>query len=270
MTGRRQGMSNKTRFMALPVALLGAVLVTGCSGGLPSLPKVGDLNPFKEKTEPLPGKRVAILPTSAKIPGELASGDQPIALSSAEENSDWSQPGGIASNAPGHLALGSAVHKAWNSDAGVGSGKSGRLTASPIVLGDRVYTLDAGERSRRFQPAAERVLGNNRWCQKKNAVVEVSSRWAAIRPVADMAEGWLRTVVGFMRQRVLEMSLLLIPKVARSCGNGRWVSPFVPRQRLLETAFLSSLSMAVSIACPDWMALNCGRFADCHSRLVWS
>ena len=144
MTGRRQGMSNKTRFMALPVALLGAVLVTGCSGGLPSLPKVGDLNPFKEKTEPLPGKRVTILPTSAKIPGELASGDQPIALSSAEENSDWSQPGGIASNAPGHLALGSAVHKAWNSDAGVGSGKSGRLTASPIVLGDRVYTLDAG------------------------------------------------------------------------------------------------------------------------------
>ena len=51
MTGRRQGMCSLMRSVAVPAAMLTAVLVAGCSGGLPSLPKVGDLNPFKEKND---------------------------------------------------------------------------------------------------------------------------------------------------------------------------------------------------------------------------
>jgi outer membrane protein assembly factor BamB len=131
------------RLATVPVAILATVLVTGCSGGLPSLPKVSDLNPFKETVQPLPGKRVSILPTAEKIPGELASGDQPIVLVAEHENDAWAQPGGEATNAPGHLALGAAVRQSWSADAGSGSSKGGRVTASPIVYGDRVYTLDA-------------------------------------------------------------------------------------------------------------------------------
>ncbi|MGD9669008.1 MAG: PQQ-binding-like beta-propeller repeat protein [Hyphomicrobiaceae bacterium] len=126
------------------VAMFATVLVTGCSGGLPSLPKVGDLNPFKEKQQPLPGTRIPIMPAAEKIPGELASGDKPIVLVAEHENEAWAQPGGEATNAPGHLALGAAVHQSWSVDAGAGSGKIGRVTASPIVYGDRVFTLDAG------------------------------------------------------------------------------------------------------------------------------
>ena len=132
------------RLTTLPIALCAAILVTGCSGGLPSLPKVGDLNPFKEKQQPLPGTRIPIMPAAEKIPGELASGDQPIVLVAEHENEAWAQPGGEATNAPGHLALGAAVHQSWSADAGSGSGKIGRITASPIVYGDRVFTLDAG------------------------------------------------------------------------------------------------------------------------------
>ncbi|MGI9405996.1 MAG: PQQ-binding-like beta-propeller repeat protein, partial [Hyphomicrobiaceae bacterium] len=53
------------------------------------------------------------------------------------------QPGGVSSNAPGHLQLQSSVKAAWSADAGEGSSSYGKLTSSPVVYGGRVYTLDA-------------------------------------------------------------------------------------------------------------------------------
>ena len=133
----------RSKMTCLAAAALIAGLVSGCSGGLPSLPKVGDLNPFKEKQIPLPGKRIAILPAGEKIPGELADGSAPIALPPARANDSWTQPGGDANNAPGHLALTGGFTQAWSADAGTGSSKAGRVTASPIVYDGHVFTLDA-------------------------------------------------------------------------------------------------------------------------------
>jgi outer membrane protein assembly factor BamB len=123
-------------------ALAAGILLAGCGGSLPSLPKVGDLNPFKEKQRPLPGKRIPVLPTTEKIPGELADGSASISIPEPRVNETWAQPGGEANNAPGHLAL-NGVHQDWSADAGTGSSKSGRLMASPIVYDGRVYVLDA-------------------------------------------------------------------------------------------------------------------------------
>lgn len=128
---------------ALAATLMASVLLAGCAESMPSLPKVSDLNPFKEKQQPLPGKRVPIMPAAEKVAGELAAADKPIVLVAEHENDAWAQPGGEATNAPGHLALSGAVRQSWSSDAGSGSGKAGRVTASPIVYGDRVFTLDA-------------------------------------------------------------------------------------------------------------------------------
>jgi outer membrane protein assembly factor BamB len=58
-------------------------------------------------------------------------------------NASWSQPGGVASNAPGHLAIGEALHTLWTADAGEGSSKRQRLTAVPIVHGNKIYTMDS-------------------------------------------------------------------------------------------------------------------------------
>jgi outer membrane protein assembly factor BamB len=124
--------------------------LAGCSDSLPSLPKITDLNPFAEKQVPLPGKRIAIMQASERLPGELAAADRPITLPAAQPNEEWSQPGGTPSNAPGHVALGQAIRQAWSADAGTGSSSSGRLTASPIVHGGRVYTLDAMTRVTAF------------------------------------------------------------------------------------------------------------------------
>lgn len=144
MTGSRlrRGRGHRHAIVIVAAAAAGALL-TGCSDSLPSLPKLTDLNPFAEKQVPLPGKRVSVMEESNKVGGELASADKPISLPPLTSNESWSQPGGTAANAPGHLALAASVKTVWSADAGTGSSKYGKLTASPIVFGGKVFTLDA-------------------------------------------------------------------------------------------------------------------------------
>lgn len=140
---KTRGLARLTRgVMALAVLSVTAGL-SGCSDSLPSLPKVGDLNPFAEKQTPLPGRRLPVLQLNDKPQQELATAEQPIILPAPVVNDDWSQPGGNASNSPGHLVLNTSLKKSWSADAGAGSSKEGRVTAAPIVYGGRVFTLDA-------------------------------------------------------------------------------------------------------------------------------
>ncbi|MEQ1651832.1 MAG: PQQ-binding-like beta-propeller repeat protein [Hyphomicrobium sp.] len=131
------------RTIGAGLIVLAAVLLTACAGDGPTLPKIGDLNPFKEKQQPLPGRRIAIAETTESISSNLAEADQPITLPPQRSNDSWAQPGGDANNAPGHLALNGTVRQVWTGDAGEGSSKTGRIMASPIVFDGRVYTLDA-------------------------------------------------------------------------------------------------------------------------------
>ncbi len=131
------------RKAAVAAVCLAAVAAAGCAGEGPTLPKISDLNPFKEKQQPLPGRRVPIVTTTESIAANLAEADQPITLPPQRSNDSWAQPGGDANNAPGHLALNGALRQAWTGDAGAGSSKAGRIMASPIVYDGRVYTLDA-------------------------------------------------------------------------------------------------------------------------------
>lgn len=138
MARTRRGLTTTLGAMALALAL------GGCSDSLPSLPKVGDLNPFKETTPPLPGKRIPVIPAQEKTLGELADASAPIVLPPPRLNEAWAQPGGAPNNAPGHLALsGSTLKQAWSANAGRGTSKVGRVTASPIVYEGRVFTLDS-------------------------------------------------------------------------------------------------------------------------------
>jgi len=142
--GRSEGMRS-VRAVLAAVACLAAL--PGCADSLagmslPSMPKLEDINPFAQKEPPLPGKRVAVL-QQEQITGSLAAADKPIVLPPPRANDAWTQPGGVASNAPGHLALSGSLKPAWSADAGTGSSFYGKLTASPIVYDGKVYTLDA-------------------------------------------------------------------------------------------------------------------------------
>jgi outer membrane protein assembly factor BamB len=128
---------------SVAVALLAAVALSGCEGAsLPSLPKLQDLNPFAEKEMPLPGKRISVI-QQENIASDLAAANRPIALPPPRQNDNWSQPGGVANNSPGHLMLAGALKSAWSADAGTGSSFYGKVTASPIVYDGKVFTLDA-------------------------------------------------------------------------------------------------------------------------------
>ena len=128
---------------SVAAALFCTGVLAGCEGAsLPSLPKFQDINPFAEKEAPLPGKRISVI-QQENVASDLAKADKPIALPPPRQNDNWSQPGGVASNSPGHLMLGGALKSAWSADAGTGSSFYGKLTASPIVYDGKVFTLDA-------------------------------------------------------------------------------------------------------------------------------
>jgi outer membrane protein assembly factor BamB len=126
------------------IVLMAGLLLSGCSDSLPSLPKMSELNPFKETVPPLPGKRISVLATQETGVGELAEANAPITLPPPRLNDTWSQPGGEANNAPGHLALsGNNLTQAWSASAGKGKTKVGRVTAPPIVYDGRIFALDS-------------------------------------------------------------------------------------------------------------------------------
>jgi outer membrane protein assembly factor BamB len=131
----------RVRGKVSPGAALSLVVLAllGCSD---SLPKLQDLNPFAEKEVPLPGKRVAIIQQESVRSDAVAVG-RPVSLPPQQPNDSWSQPGGVPSNAAGHLALGSQLKPAWSVSVGTGSSFYGKVTASPIVYAGHVYTLDA-------------------------------------------------------------------------------------------------------------------------------
>ncbi len=117
--------------------------IAGCGGGAPKLPSIGSINPFKKKEQKLPGERVAIITSQEKLSVDPTAAKTPITLPPPAANANWPQPGGVASNAPGHLALAGTLRSIWNKSAGKGSSSKGYLTASPIVYNGRVFTLDA-------------------------------------------------------------------------------------------------------------------------------
>lgn len=136
---------NDGRFSALPLlaVCVAVFLLAGCAGQGPTLPKISELNPFKEKQQPLPGRRIPVIETTESLSDNLADANKPITLPPEHTNDAWPQPGGEPNNVTGNLALAGALHQMWSASAGEGSSKTGRVTASPIVYGGRIYALDA-------------------------------------------------------------------------------------------------------------------------------
>ncbi len=145
----------RTKFA--PVLVVGALscLLAGCeSAGLsaPSLPSMPSL--FDDKpVEKLPGRRISVLKAGDKSALGAAEMTTPVVLPPAQNNASWSQPGGVPSNAPGHLTLGAAIKTIWTTSAGEGSTKRTRLTAIPIVYDNKVFTLDAEGTARAISTA---------------------------------------------------------------------------------------------------------------------
>lgn len=115
--------------------VLAATLLLGGCGGF----SFSDLNPFREKETILPGTREPVITATDPLVAE--GGEQAVALPAAVENGAWAQPGGVPSNAPGHLALSASPNRVWRSSAVGGSGDT-RLAITPIAYQGRIYVVD--------------------------------------------------------------------------------------------------------------------------------
>jgi outer membrane protein assembly factor BamB len=122
-----------------------AILLAGCGTSASKL-----LNFGKDDDVALPGKRESVLQNNAEVTDQAIAGD-PIVIPAAHTNPSWSQPGGVSSNALHNLWLNPQIARAFSASAGKGSSRNGRLTASPIVVGGRLFVLDSEARVRALQ-----------------------------------------------------------------------------------------------------------------------
>jgi len=92
---------------------------------------------------PLPGERVAVMAEDKGLRPDPRLAEVPVHLPAPIENNAWPQPGGLPNHVMQHLAV-DGFNVAWRTSIGAGSGRSGRISAPPVVADGRVFMMDAG------------------------------------------------------------------------------------------------------------------------------
>ena len=135
----------RPRRLTLLSVLMGAALIlAGCE-------TVSDLFPGRSSNKTkLPGERISVLSLEQQLEADPRIADLQVRLPQPYANDAWPQPGGYASHAMHHLALGEAPRRLWRTRIGTGSGGNTRLTATPVVADGRIFALDARARAAAF------------------------------------------------------------------------------------------------------------------------
>ncbi len=131
-------------------ALLCGLLVSGCGGAW-----FGG----SESDPPLPGERIPIMTLDQALEPDAGLANLEVRLPPPYVNTAWDQAGGTPSHALYHVALDEGPRIAWRAGIGSGSSSSGWILAQPLVVDNRVFTMDARARISAF--SADR--GNRLW-----------------------------------------------------------------------------------------------------------
>ena len=137
----------KWKKLRLAVLIAGALASSSCGifkKGKPSTPVLGE--------------RIDVLATETDVTIDPATAALPMALPAAEVNSSWSQSGGNASKAMGHVALPAQINQAWAVSIGRGTSVDARLGSAPVVGDGRVYTIDTTATVRAFDAQSGATL----------------------------------------------------------------------------------------------------------------
>lgn len=121
--GRGQSLSRRLMMLA-PLAL------SGCGTW------------FGVSKKPLPGVRLDVLPPQRNLAVQQNPGGT-IVLPPPRRNPDWPQVGGNPEHRMGSLVAGTHLALAWRAHIGEGASYRRMLTASPVVAGGKVFTMDA-------------------------------------------------------------------------------------------------------------------------------
>ena len=118
----------------------------------------------------LPGERLGLRDGMAGAEGVAANVALPVALRAPVTNADWPQVGGSASHSIAQPALAGTLTQIFAVDIGQGDSRQARITASPVVAGGVIYTLDA-----RARVTATAVSGAPVWAADVTPVTDGGS-----------------------------------------------------------------------------------------------
>lgn len=128
--GRQLHMNAAFSFSRLGMACLSGalLLLTACD----------------EPEKILPGVREDVRPAEeSNASAEVVNTSRSINLASQSANQNWPQSFGTEAYRVSHAALGSAAQRVWSTSIGQGDSRRQRITASPVVGGGLIYTLDS-------------------------------------------------------------------------------------------------------------------------------
>jgi outer membrane protein assembly factor BamB len=123
---------SKPTYLRVSILIAAVLAASGCS-----VFKKG-----KGPSTPVLGERIAVLTGEGDVKVDPETAALPMSLPQATVNSDWTQSGGNSTKSMGQLALGNALNRAFQVQAGKGSTLTARLAAAPIIAGGRVFTID--------------------------------------------------------------------------------------------------------------------------------
>jgi len=87
--------------------------------------------------------RISILTFEQKLAPDEAAAGETFILPDSRDLTEWSQPGGPATNSPGAIAGDGSLSVAWKRSAGSGGARRERVTAPPVIADGKIFTLDA-------------------------------------------------------------------------------------------------------------------------------
>ena len=144
------------------LAFTAGVTLSGCGSTMDTVN-----NWFKaEHKSNLKGERISLLASNDALKPDPTLVGTSVVLPAPYRNPEWAQPGGFPSNALYHLDAPGPLREVWSESAGKGSDTTSRLTASPVVGGGRIFTLDAEAHVYAYDAKTGRALWDRRLAPK--------------------------------------------------------------------------------------------------------
>lgn len=88
-------------------------------------------------------ERISILALDEQLKADPRYAGAPISIPPSYVNNSWPQPGGEADHTLHHIGATLDFEVVWRVDVGKVSAKRARLTAPPVVVGNRIFVIDA-------------------------------------------------------------------------------------------------------------------------------
>ena len=173
-------------------ALAAALLLAGCDTFQNIGDTVGDWFTSSNKSK-LKGERIPLNALDEALRPDPALQATPLTLPPPYRNTEWPQPGGFSSNAMYHLEASGHLRQLWEADSGKGSDGQSRLTASPVIGGGRIFTLDSQAHVYAFDANSGQEIWDKRLAPKNGT--DMPTLWGllgkpnTIEPVSGMGGG---------------------------------------------------------------------------------